>query len=174
MEEIKKFLLAISKDQKVKDMMKGSEEPKTMEEASELYYGIAQKLGCKFSKEELLETMKKVENAKKITAEKVKEKVKKALEEADLNVVAGGVCTNTVDADPIHSACQDTFNYGEWCWMSDSCSMVINDYSDAKGAYETDPSIDCNSEMMSVTDDSPYGSDYEIWGVTCKGGMDDF
>ncbi|MBR2822533.1 MAG: hypothetical protein IKE24_02470 [Clostridia bacterium] len=35
-------------------------------------------------------------------------------------------------------SCDDTYEDGEWCWFTDSCSVVINDYS-VKYTYDPNP-----------------------------------
>ena len=121
MGEINEFLKAIQQNADVKELLKNQPKPGSDEEAAEVYASIAEKLGFSVTKEDMLNGLKGLE---KIQQEKTGESnadLKQALDEADLEQVAGG------GEDP---RCGDTFSPGEWCWFTDSCSFIIRGYDD--------------------------------------------
>ena len=133
-----KFMKTLVSDPKAKELLKGLKEPANVEEAAERYASIAHQIGMDVKKEDIASCLKKAEEAKQSVAAKAEEAVKKALGDSDLDAVAGGAATN----------CADTFAPGEWCFFTDSCSVVINYYDDpmiaphdeqcAKDAYYID------------------------------------
>ena len=108
------------KDPRVKEKLKGMREPGTVEEAAEQYSAIAQETGISVSREDLLSFLKAKEKTQMEKAAKAEESVKEALDEDALDAVAGGQKI---------SGCESTADIGEWCWFSDSCAVLINDYS---------------------------------------------
>ena len=89
--------------------------PKDDTETAECYVKITKELSFDLTADEILTGLKGMEHKQKAQSDKV------SLDDADLENVAGGV------GDP---RCSETFDEGEWCWFSDSCSVVISYYDD--------------------------------------------
>ena len=118
MSEMKDFLTALVKNPEAKELLKGLKEPSGAEEAAELYADIAAKTGTSISKDAILAILKEKEAIQQARSAKAEGAVRQALEENDLESVAGG-------ANP---GCDDTHSPGEWCWFTDSCEFVISYY----------------------------------------------
>ncbi len=154
MSEAKDFLKALSENPEAAKMIRSTKEPTNIREAAELYAGIAKKTGISVSKETILEFLEKKEKVQQNITAKAESDVKVALSDDALDYVAGGGSAE----------CQSTVNIGEWCWVSDGCSVFIN-YYEAEGY---DPSRNC--ENMSLTysfDDAIDG--WEDWDAKCQG-----
>ena len=119
MGEMNEFLKALQQNDEIKELLKNQPKPGSDEEAAETYASIAEKMGFKLSREDMINGLKGLE---KIQMEKTDASLKQVLDEADLEQVAGG------GEDP---RCSDTFSPGEWCWFTDSCSFIIRGYDDA-------------------------------------------
>ena len=118
MSNIKDFLKTLHENPEAKKLIQEAKEPGSIAEAAGLYADIAEKTGISVSRETiqaLLEEKEKLQQAITAEAENV---VKEALDENDLETVAGG-------ANP---GCDDTHTDGEWCWFTDSCSYLITFY----------------------------------------------
>lgn len=121
MSEVKDFLKALNENPKAKELIKAAKEPANADEAAALYADIAEKAGICVSKETIQEFLKNKESRQQEVTAKAEGLVKAALGEDDLESVAGGVQDER---------CSSTFDRGEWCWFSDSCSYVISYYDD--------------------------------------------
>ncbi len=118
MDQKEKFLEAILNDPKAKELARSKKAPKNDEESLKSYCEIAKELGFDLKKEEVLQVVVELAKKQRAKTAATAETVKKAeLGEEDLEHVAGGT-------DP----CEDTYESGEWCWFSDSCSLVITGY----------------------------------------------
>jgi hypothetical protein len=104
----------------------------SVEEAAELYAGIAAKTGFSIPKDAILAFLKEKEVSQQAQSAKAEGAVKEALDEASLEAVAGGT-----EYEKKNPGCDTTYDKGEWCWFSDSCSLVISYYSDASDTHET-------------------------------------
>lgn len=133
MADIRELFKALETDLNAKEKLKGMQEPGSAEEAAEQYFAIAQDLGISVSREDVTAFLKAKEKVQREKAAKAEEKVKEALDEDALDAVAGG---QKIDG------CESTADIGEWCWFSDSCSVLINDYyipySDGKSEASDD------------------------------------
>ena len=89
-------------------------------DTAERYLGIAKELGISVSGEDILSFLQIKEKIQLEKAAKVEEIVKEALDEEALENVFGGA-----------DSCADTYSEGEWCWFTDSCSMLICGYDAA-------------------------------------------
>ena len=162
MGDIKKFLKTLATDPKARELLKGSS-ASTIEEIAKVYAGAAKELGFQVEKAELVKFLEAEEKYSKEKAAKAEQTVKEALNEDELETVAGG-------------GCADTFAPGEWCFFTDSCSVVINYYTDkdaanynVEGTCENNSFGDITTELMFTTEDEDdYWSkgDYTLW---CKG-----
>ena len=124
MEKINAFLDTVRNNPEAKERMKAMPAPKNDQEAAEGYVRIAKELGFDLTADEILAGLKGMEQKQKAQADKV------ALDAGDLDNVAGG-------ANP---GCDDTHSPGEWCWFSDSCSVIISYYDEQP--QETEPADD--------------------------------
>ena len=120
MNEVKELIRKLATDPKGKELLGAAKEPKTMEEAADMYLGFAKELGVEVSREEILAFLQLKEKNQQEAAAKAEESVKMTLDDAALDKVAGG---------STYTLCDETFNAGEWCWASDSCSLVITCYT---------------------------------------------
>ena len=89
--------------------------------------------------------------------------LKEALDEAALDNVAGG---EKLDG------CESTADSGEWCWFSDSCSLVINYYDKKATNIPEDPSIVCKEDYYlidetTVNPEGDYEDEWEKWNKYC-------
>ena len=148
MNEVKDFLKALNENPKAKELIKAAKEPANAEEAAALYADIAEKAGIAVSKETIAAFLKgKEENQQQATA-KAEGAVKAALNEDDLENVSGG---------GKDERCDSTFDWGEWCWFSDSCSYVISYYDDKQTKKITfEDSEDGTDEFKSQEEEFDY------------------
>ena len=109
------FLAQMKNDPRAKELLKALPAPKSEEEALAGYQSVAKQLGFDLSQNEIQAALKAMAQEQKEKTDKV------ALEDADLESVAGG---------GQDERCSSTFDRGEWCWFSDSCSYVISHYDD--------------------------------------------
>ena len=131
---VQKFLDALRSDPKARELVKAIPAPKNDQEAAEAYVRIAKELGFDLTADEIQAGLKGMEQAQKTQSEKV------TLDMDDLANVAGG-------AD---ERCDSTFDKGEWCWFSDSCSYLISFYPDQAVFTERE------SDASDSSDDSFY------------------
>ena len=122
------FLKSLQADPKAKDLIRTMEIPADPDKAADCYVSLAGKLGYTLTKEEILAAAHEMLKAQQQKTDRDAEKF--SLSEDDLDNVAGGL------DDPGHSGCASTWNDDEWCWVTDSCSVVINYYD---GDVETSP-----------------------------------
>ena len=128
MSEVRDFLEALSKNPEAKKLIREAKEPANVEEAAALYAEIAEKTGVSVTKETIQQILDKKQEIQKAQTAKAENAVKEALNDTALDNVAGG-------AD---GGCSSTAEPGEWCWFSDSCSVVINSYADQGIPYDED------------------------------------
>ena len=114
MEKIKAFLDAVQSSPKTKELIRALPAPKNDAEAAEGYVSIAKELGFDLAADEILAGLKGMEQKHKAQSDKI------ALDPDDLDNVAGGAIPG----------CDETHFPGEWCWFSDSCSVIITYYDD--------------------------------------------
>ena len=152
MEETKKFLQAISTDPKAKELMKGMKEPENVREAAALYKEVAKKLGYSLTKNDIIAMLTFMEKNQQEQTAKTEGSVKEALDESTLDVVAGGQKIE---------GCESTADIGEWCWFSDSCSVVINYYDNSDKEVNVDySSWECMNESFKDSSAEKCGSTY--------------
>ena len=135
MSDIHDSLKALSENEEAKKLFRAAKEPAGIEEAAELYADIAAKTGTDISKDAILAFLKEKEVSQQAQSAKAEGAVKQVLDEEALDEVAGGG-----NYENHNTACDTTFDPGEWCWFSDSCSLVISYYEDGVGApINTEP-----------------------------------
>ena len=124
MEEVIRFLDALKENPEMQALLKDQPKPANDEEAAAVYACIAEKAGYSVTKEDILRAQQDLESRRKKQTEADTDRMKVALEEDDLDQVAGGegyyLCDSTYRVD------------GEWCWFSDSCSAIVLYYDDDK------------------------------------------
>ena len=135
---IKEFLKILTTDPEAKELLKARKEQADGKEAIAQYAEIAKELGLSVSQEELETYLKRSEKVQQKLTEQAGNTVKEALSDENLEEVAGGA---------IHH-CEDTYAEGEWCWVTDSCWLVISWYDDPK------------PKVIIDYDDESFESDY--------------
>ena len=151
MNEVREFFKAFSADPRGKELLKAAKEPKTAEEAADMYVGIAKELGVSVSREEMMEFVQAREKDQQAETARAQSAVKTAVEEEELDRVAGGLGDNLI--------CMDTFSPHEWCWANDSCTYLINIYTN-----------DVKADPKPVPEGTRYatvGDDYVFYSDTC-------
>ena len=141
MSEIKDFLKALSENPEARKLMQEAKEPANAEEAAALYAEIAEKTGISVTEDAIRKLLEEKEKIQQAATAKAEGAVKESLDLKDLDAVAGG-------KDP---RCEDSFIPGEWCWFSDSCSVIITSYSDQSHFADTDIRLG-DDEYVLVTD----------------------
>ena len=116
MDKIRELLEAVKKDPKAQELVKGLGTPKNDTEAISGYLSVAESLNFSITEEEIVEGLRAVIQEQKASSESAAAKV--SLADSDLESVAGGA----------EEGCADTYKTGEWCWFTDSCSLIINCY----------------------------------------------
>lgn len=163
MNEVRNFLKALNENPTAKELMKAAKEPANAEEAAALYADIAEKAGIAVSKETIAEFLKTKEKNQQQATAAAEGAVKAALSEDDLDNVAGGGA---------NEQCASTYDEGEWCWFSDSCSYVVSYYDmNLKKARkvpdpdpELDPLKDIDDPNWLLRDNSDF--DDRVWDET--------
>ncbi len=158
MADIREFFKALEADPKAKAKLKGMQEPGTAEEAAEQYLAIAQDMGIAVSREDMTAFLKAKEQAQREKAAKAEEKVKEALDEDALENVAGGQKIG---------GCESTADIGEWCWFSDSCAVLINDYN-----YVNDVKSEASDDLFE-DDEQEFNVDQILNGEHFGAGRND-
>lgn len=125
---IKEFLKTITSDPKALELLKSGKEPANVDEAIARYSEIAKELGLDVKQDELAAFLHMREKVQKKLTEEAGAAVKEALDENGLENVAGGA---DGEGEPAGN-CASTMIIGEWCWLSDYCSVVINTYHSEK------------------------------------------
>ena len=126
MKDAKTFLEALKTDPRAKELMNAAEIPADPEKTADCYVTLAGELGYTLTKEEILAAAQEMSKAQQQKTARAMDKI--ALENADLDKVAGG--------DAGNPACGSTYTDGEWCWFSDSCSVVIDYYIEGTPSLE--------------------------------------
>ena len=131
MDKIRKLLLDMKAHPRIKELISRLKTPENDEEAIEGYLSVAQALNMDVTKEELAESFAAATEAQKAKTEEAAERVN--LDAKDAESVAGGYKCEK---------CEDTYETeGEWCWFTDSCSVLITDYEhysyDPQGARDS-------------------------------------
>ena len=116
MSSIKDFVQALTANPKAVELLKEAGEPANIEEAAALYADVAEKAGISVSGATIREMLEGREAIQKNITAKAEGAVKEALAEAELDTVAGGQ----------RPECASTYLPNEWCWVSDSCSVIIS------------------------------------------------
>ncbi len=118
MNEVGKFMEALEKDPKAKEMSENLSVPYDEEKAIDAYIDMAKKLGFTISREDILNWEQEQEKEYKAKSEKAEAGMMESLDLDQMNMVAGGR----------RDTCMDTYRRGEWCWLTDSCKMIIRRY----------------------------------------------
>ena len=154
MNEVQELIRKLAMDPKGKELLAGAKEPETIREVADMYLGFAKELGIEVSREEILAFMRQKEKAQQAASEKAEKAVKVALEEQDLEKVAGG------------AECADTYQEGEMCWFTDSCSIIIKSYSGSGESAKDESAKDADLWFYHVDDgwlevsrDAPAGAE---------------
>ena len=101
-EKVRQLMEALHNDPKVRELAKDIKRPETDEEAAAAYSMIAKELGFDFTSDELLNSLKAMEENQRIRTNEADAEFNKAtLSESDLEKVSGGV------GDP---SCGSTYN----------------------------------------------------------------
>ncbi len=119
MNEVQKFIEALQNDPRAKELMDSIGVPVDDENAIDVYIDLAKKLGFSISGEDLLSWKQEKEKEYKASAEKAEASMMEALDQEKMSAAAGG-------GD--FKACESSFKRDEWCWFSDSCKKLINEY----------------------------------------------
>ncbi len=120
MNEAKEFLKTLSQNPEAVEMIKAAGEPAGIEEAAALYADVAAKTGINVSRESILAILDAKEKIQKEKTARAENAVKEALDERELERVAGGVVYNNCEAEATST---------DWCWFSDACDLAWNWYS---------------------------------------------
>ena len=155
MSKIRELLSSLSKDPRIKGLLKAVKEPENAEEAADEYASIAEKLGVSLPKEEVLTFLKDEEEKTRSQTEKADEAVKLSTE--DLNQVAGGASGYVKD----HPECDTTYTDHEWCWASDFCSVIINYYDAPDGSLNNLPDNCANNSYGDKMNEEIFTPDPE-------------
>ena len=143
---MKDFLDKIKNDPEVKEMIKALPVPKNDEEALAGYQSVAKQLGFDLSKEDVIAALKALAEEQRAKTDKI------SLDDEALEHVAGGAG---------NELCHDTFDEGEWCWFTDSCSYVITDYSaELRKPFEVRVAFDVCTSVDYKHDD--YKKEFDV------------
>ena len=145
MSEMKDFLKALSENTTARELIKAAKEPADIGEAAALYADIAEKAGIRVSEETIREFLKAKEASQQAQSADAEGTVKEALGEEALDAVAGGT-----EYEKQNAACDTTYDKGEWCWFSDSCSIVISYYDDTASRDPFQPDVDEELENLKI------------------------
>ena len=146
MSEINDFLAALKNNPEAMKMIREAKEPDSLDEAVGMYVDIVEKAGVSVSKETLRTFFAGKIRSQMEAAQKADSDIKKALDETDLDSVAGG---GIVD-------CNSTFEPGEWCWFSDVCSMVISTYEEANIPYKAADDLNLGSDTYTYITETTF------------------
>ena len=124
MEDINKLMEALRSD-RARELIKAGKEPANEEEAVDLYLNVMNECGVTVSRESVVRFLTLREKKYQEESAKAESAVKEALKDTDLEAVSGG----EGDEGLPYSTCEASYHPGEWCWLNDSCSYVITDYS---------------------------------------------
>ena len=119
MDKINGFAAAVRTDPKANELIRSLPVPKSDAEAIQGYQQVAKALGFDMTGDDIVAALKVMEADQKAATAKV------SLSDDALENVAGGY-----DGEEFGELCNSTFKKGEWCWFSDYCAYVINDYDD--------------------------------------------
>ena len=122
MKDAMAFLQALQTDSRAKELIKTMDIPADREKAADCYVILAGKLGYTLTKEEILAAAQEMSKAQREKTGRAMEKM--PLDDEDLANVAGGV------QEPGYDGCDSTYHDDEWCWISDSCQVLISFYED--------------------------------------------
>ena len=150
MGKIDEFWKALTSEEG-KELLNNAKAPENEEETAELYSSIAEKLGVKAPKGDVLNLLKAKEKVQQSLTEKAAGLVKKALDDDQLTGVAGGA-----ELEGKQATCESTFIPGEWCWASDSCSVIITDYSKVANNPNDDHALDDVVEIADFENDTGF------------------
>ena len=159
MSEVKDFLKALSGNPEAKKLMKEAKEPASLEEAAALYADIAEKTGISVTKETIQEFLAEKEKVQQAQSAKAESAVKEALSDEALETVAGGG-----DYEKVNEECSSTYNPGEWCWFSDSCSVIISYYDGSGQPAQAQDNESVSSDSSSSSFDSDIVDNAELNG----------
>lgn len=152
MSGIEDFLKALYGNPEAKKLMQEAKEPGSMAEAAAMYAEIAEKAGIDVSKETIQGLLEEKEKGQQAITAEADRAVKQSLDEKDLENVAGGA----------NDGCADTHSPGEWCWFTDSCSVIISYYDDTP--QQSGPAIEKEEEEENNFDCSTPQKNYDLTG----------
>ncbi len=145
MDQVQEFLDALHHDPRAKELAKEMKKPETEAETAESYVKLAQAMGYDITGKDILKTLLEMEQAQRALTDKANDAVVKIpLGDDALDHVFGGYNPYPID-------CESTYTDGEWCWVSDSCKVIIMDYS-----------VD-EDDVLDIPDFEQNGSDMDIW-----------
>ena len=149
MNEAKDFLKTLSQNPKAVEMLKAAGEPASIEEAAALYADVAAQTGISVNKESIQSILDAKEKIQKEKTAKAENAVKEALNESDLESVAGGV---------VYTNCEAEASSEEWCWFSDACDFAWNFYGADDIYIPTDENgKPIRKKYVDLTDDPTMG-----------------
>lgn len=123
-DQVRKFMKVLQTDLRVQRLARSLRAPETDEEAIESYVRLAAASGFTISREEMAKGLESLAQEKREQSAAA-EKATGRLEEEELDRVVGGYPGAWYPA-----YCKDQFVENQWCWYADSCTGVINNYSD--------------------------------------------
>lgn len=121
MNEVRKFMEALEKDPRAKELSENLSVPDDEDKAIDAYIDLAKKLGFTISREDLLNWEQEQEKEYKAKSEKAEAGMMESLDLDQMNMVVGGQIGD-------YHRCVDTHKEGEWCWLKDSCKMIVRLY----------------------------------------------
>ena len=144
MDKFMKFLETVQNDPAAKEQLKDIQNPKSGLDVVEGYSKIAKALGYDLTKKDIAEGLQNFVKEQQARTAKAESEVEKAvLSEENLENIAGG---------KFEGICASSYEPNEWCWFSDSCSVVINGYEE-----KTVPTDNCKEALLN---DGTYA---EFW-----------
>ena len=152
------FLKELQHNPEAKNLTANIKIPENEAEAVRAYVALAEKLGYNLTAEEIQAGAKTLaEEQRRKTKQAVSDVEKAPLSEEALETVAGGD-----KGDYYGNTCASSYTEGEWCWFSDSCSMLINDMSFEPSPYNIDELHNPGSFDQDIQNTLYGASDEEI------------
>ncbi len=123
-ENVRKFLKELRTNPRARNLVKNFRAPASDEEAAAGYVRLAEALGYSIPPEKMKAGLQALEEEVRSRSTGVENAVGRIGEE-ELEDVSGG---SSGAWYPMY--CQEQFVENEWCWYADSCSGVINNYTE--------------------------------------------
>ena len=127
MEKAKKFFEEIIKTEEAKALFDAIKQPETDEARIAAYLQIAKKLNFELTLEDLIAYFSAASDGEEVDDE-------------ELSQLTGGIDT-----------CYSTFEGGEFCWLNDSCSSLINTYNSETGKRDVRKEIKEKMDLPKYT-----------------------